>query len=170
MPARCLRRSTTRRAWCELLPALCMASMCLCPCITPPKQISGAGTAASENCSAMVKALGSFLSDTPQDAVLATVQVRFLEDPQQFRGAGTLARIDAQISRATALADRIASLDHEVIAAQRQSIWTISSHVCSDNLGLARRFMPSDPLLPPHCALHSRGISLFVLCTGCTGK
>jgi hypothetical protein len=45
-------------------------------------------------------------------------QVRFLEDPQQFRGASTLARIDEQISRATALANRIAALDHEVIRIQ----------------------------------------------------
>lgn len=44
------------------------------------------------------------------------MQVRFLEDPQQFRGAGTLARIDQQIARATAFANRIATLDHEVPA------------------------------------------------------
>ena len=40
--------------------------------------------------------------------------MRFLEDPQQFRGPSTLARIDRQISSATALASRIAALDHEV--------------------------------------------------------
>lgn len=46
--------------------------------------------------------------------MLSTLQVRFLEDPQQYRGGATLARIDSQIARATTLATRIASLDHEV--------------------------------------------------------
>lgn len=46
--------------------------------------------------------------------MLSTLQVRFLEDPQQYRGGATLARIDSQIARATTLATRIASLDREV--------------------------------------------------------
>ena len=49
-------------------------------------------------------------------------QVRFLEDPQQFRGAATLARIDAQIGRATALAARVAALDHEVLLRHELSL------------------------------------------------
>lgn len=40
--------------------------------------------------------------------------VRFLEDPQQFRSAATVARLDAHIAAATALGERVAATCAEV--------------------------------------------------------
>ena len=48
--------------------------------------------------------------------------VRFLEDPQRFRGAATLAALDAQIAKARDLAARVAAADHEVMAVKFQGL------------------------------------------------
>jgi hypothetical protein len=87
--------------------------------------------------------------------------VRFLEDPQQFRGPSTLARIDRQISSATALAARIAALDHEVSRApccRQQGTLLLSNRlapwVCAHTDRLAR---PCCDVGGMRSAIHQQG-------------